>query len=231
MRLLPMAVACLWATVAAAQSPQGSAEPPGIRLLEAPAPDYPPAERAAGHQGQVLLRLRLTPAGAVDTVEVAQSSGFAALDQAALEAARNWKFAPLVPAQAGPVMVQRPVRFSLGVPDRGGASANRANALSRPAMESMLRQPCRQVNDEAAAFRHQHPGGKLADMQTFRASAGMLFMDAHDQPMPARLKLFGSLDKAWPLVLQRCAAEPAAIYGQVMKETLARAEAEADAAK
>ncbi len=221
-RLLPMAIACLWAASAAAQP---SVEPPGIRLLQAPAPDYPAAERAAGHQGLVLLRLRLTPAGAVETAEVAQSSGFIGLDQAALEAARSWKFAPPVPAPDGPVTVERPLRFSLGVPDRGGAPANRANVLSRPAMESMLRQPCRRVNDEAAAFRREHPGGKLADMQTFRASAGMLFMDSHAEPMPVRLKLFGSLNQAWPLVLQRCAAEPAAIYGQVMKEALAQAQA------
>lgn len=214
--LLP---ACLWAVAAFAQAPP-AAEPPGLRLLEAPPPDYPEAERAARHQGRVDLRLRLTRSGNVESAEVARSSGYPALDQAALEAARRWKFAPLGRA---PLTVERPVQFSLGAPD-GNASAAHAGALSRPALDALLRQPCSRVNDEAQKFRHAHPDGNLADMQTFRASAGMLFIDANAQPMDARLKLFGSLQQAWPMVLQRCAAEPAAVYGEVMKRALAQAQ-------
>jgi protein TonB len=62
--------------------------------LRNPAPSYPPISRRLGEAGTVLLRVRVTAQGASERVQVARSSGFPRLDQAASEAVRSWRFVP-----------------------------------------------------------------------------------------------------------------------------------------
>ncbi|MBX7164908.1 MAG: energy transducer TonB [Pirellulales bacterium] len=84
------------------------------RPLSNPPPLYPEAARRARQQGTVILRLTVAVDGAVKTIEVADSSGFELLDEAATSAVRNWRFAPAV-AEGRPVpwVGKLPVRFSL----------------------------------------------------------------------------------------------------------------------
>lgn len=65
-------------------------------------PPYPADAYARRHEGIVMLSLHVDVDGDVDRVEIAQSSGFASLDDAAVEAARNWRY---VPARRGGVSV------------------------------------------------------------------------------------------------------------------------------
>jgi protein TonB len=62
--------------------------------LQNPVPTYPLMSRRLGEAGRVLLRVRVTAQGTAEQVQVAQSSGFPRLDQAASEAVRNWRFVP-----------------------------------------------------------------------------------------------------------------------------------------
>ena len=57
-------------------------------------PDYPKGARQRGEQGDVILEIRVTAEGTVDDVKVAESSGFAELDEAAVRAAKSAKFSP-----------------------------------------------------------------------------------------------------------------------------------------
>ena len=57
-------------------------------------PDYPKGARQRGEQGDVVLEIRVNAEGAVDHVQVAASSGFAELDEAAVRAAKGAKFSP-----------------------------------------------------------------------------------------------------------------------------------------
>ena len=57
-------------------------------------PDYPKGARQRGEQGDVILEIRVNAGGAVDDVKVAESSGFAELDEAAVKAAKAAKFSP-----------------------------------------------------------------------------------------------------------------------------------------
>ncbi|MCA3366442.1 MAG: energy transducer TonB [Roseomonas sp.] len=57
-------------------------------------PAYPEASRRRGEQGVVRVELRVDPNGRVVDVRVLESSGFNALDAAALEAVRDWRFRP-----------------------------------------------------------------------------------------------------------------------------------------
>lgn len=82
--------------------------------LHNPAPVYPEQSRQQGEQGRVLVRVLVTSAGTVEQVNLRKSSGYAALDSAALETVKNWRF---VPAQRGSQVVSAwvvvPISFSL----------------------------------------------------------------------------------------------------------------------
>lgn len=59
-----------------------------------PPPTYPDDERKAGHEGVVRLNLCVDETGRATSVSVDSSSGFPALDQAALDWARNATWVP-----------------------------------------------------------------------------------------------------------------------------------------
>jgi protein TonB len=57
-------------------------------------PIYPEMSRRRGQEGTVMLELRVDANGRVTEVRVVESSGFSALDAAALETLREWRFRP-----------------------------------------------------------------------------------------------------------------------------------------
>jgi len=80
-----------------------------------PGPGYPIEARRRAEQGTVLLRIEVGVDGSVERVEIAQSSGFASLDESAVETVRTrWRF---VPAQRDGIAIeswcQVPIRFAL----------------------------------------------------------------------------------------------------------------------
>ena len=85
--------------------------------LNNPAPRYPQAARLAGEQGTVMLRVLVMRDGQASRVEIAKSSGYRRLDDAAQDAVWGWRFAP---ARQGtdPIeaWLQVPVRFRLEDP-------------------------------------------------------------------------------------------------------------------
>ncbi|MBI3140593.1 MAG: TonB family protein [Rhodocyclales bacterium] len=82
--------------------------------LNNPAPAYPALARRMGEQGRVLVRVRVSPEGDAEQVELKQGSGSPRLDQAAVEAVRRWRF---VPARQGTEAVAAwvlvPISFNL----------------------------------------------------------------------------------------------------------------------
>lgn len=65
-------------------------------LLNGVAPVYPVGSRRKREQGTVVLRLVISEAGRVIEVSVQRSSGFAALDEAAVAAVRKWRWSPMM---------------------------------------------------------------------------------------------------------------------------------------
>ena len=57
-------------------------------------PEYPHASRIRNEQGRVSLRVEIDAAGRVSGARVLVSSGYPALDQAAIQAVRQWRFEP-----------------------------------------------------------------------------------------------------------------------------------------
>ncbi|MCA9210861.1 MAG: TonB family protein [Planctomycetales bacterium] len=90
----------------------GSLTPPDFRGNVPPA--YPAEARQRGFEGTVLLHLSIDRLGRVVRVEVAETSGYAILDYAAIEAVRHWAGRPAFQnGQAIAADWNLPVRFRL----------------------------------------------------------------------------------------------------------------------
>jgi protein TonB len=77
--------------------------------LHRPNPVYPAASKRLREAGTVLLRVSLNAAGEVRDINVQTTSAYQRLDQAAMEAVRQWRF---IPATKG----QQPVASTVLVP-------------------------------------------------------------------------------------------------------------------
>ena len=80
-------------------------------------PVYPVRARRLGLEGRVVVRVAVGADGRAAEVTVAESSGHAMLDEAALAAVRTWTFAPaLRDGRPEPGALLVPVRFALRDP-------------------------------------------------------------------------------------------------------------------
>ncbi|RMV23671.1 Ferric siderophore transporter, periplasmic energy transduction protein TonB [Pseudomonas amygdali pv. myricae] len=98
---------------APAPAPPAPAAPPapvkesaavsGLASLGNPPPEYPGLALRRSWEGRVILRIKVLPNGRAGAVEVTKSSGKPVLDEAAVEAVRNWKF---IPAKRGDTPIE-----------------------------------------------------------------------------------------------------------------------------
>lgn len=82
--------------------------------LDNPRPPYPALARRMGWEGRVVLEVEVLAGGRCGGIRVAQGSGHAVLDNAALHSVQNWHFIPAT--RAGRPVTQWfriPVQFSL----------------------------------------------------------------------------------------------------------------------
>lgn len=77
-------------------------------------PVYPAIARVRGYEGVVLVSAEVLPDGRVGSMKIRKSSGYAILDQSAIEAVRPWKFEP-AKKYGSPltVWVDLPIKFIL----------------------------------------------------------------------------------------------------------------------
>ncbi len=64
------------------------------RYRDTPRPEYPESARRLSHEGRVLLRVLVDDQGHSRRVEIKDSSGSEALDRAAADAVKRWRFHP-----------------------------------------------------------------------------------------------------------------------------------------
>lgn len=82
--------------------------------LNNPPPDYPMAARRMGLQGRVMLHVEVLANGICGQINIQKSSGYAMLDNAALQKVKTWRFSPA--SQLGRAVdkwFMIPVQFSL----------------------------------------------------------------------------------------------------------------------
>ena len=99
--------------VAVAVAPAAPPSPPAIQFpssdasyLQNPKPPYPALSRRLNEQGKTTVRVMIGADGLPQRAEVAKSSGFDRLDQAALATVMRWRY---VPGKRGGVAVAMPV--------------------------------------------------------------------------------------------------------------------------
>ncbi|MCB1657767.1 MAG: energy transducer TonB [Pseudomonadales bacterium] len=82
--------------------------------LNNPSPQYPNMSRRLAEQGKVLLEVLILANGTVGDIKIKQSSGYKRLDDAALQAVKQWQF---LPAKRGNQAIDywyvQPISFSL----------------------------------------------------------------------------------------------------------------------
>ncbi len=79
-----------------------------------PPPRYPDTSRRRAEEGIVELQVMVSASGVAETIAIARSSGFEALDQAALNAVKRWRFIPGTRNGSPiPTTILVPVRFQL----------------------------------------------------------------------------------------------------------------------
>lgn len=69
---------------------------PHVDLTQPHTQLYPQSAQVSGEQGTVVVQVYVRPDGKVAKYNVAQSSGFGDLDDAALESVLNWRFVPAI---------------------------------------------------------------------------------------------------------------------------------------
>ncbi len=101
--------------VPAMPTAQGNGTPVNDRIpqpIRSPPPRYPRSAQRRGQSGTVLLRVSVTAGGSVDRVEILQGSRTRALDRAASDALRRWRFRPAMRGgQPVPGTVEVPITF------------------------------------------------------------------------------------------------------------------------
>lgn len=82
--------------------------------LNNPLPIYPRMSRRMGEQGTVLVRVFINAEGRAEKAEIRTSSGYARLDEAALDTVKRWRYLPAKRAGVAEAMwFNVPVRFVL----------------------------------------------------------------------------------------------------------------------
>lgn len=80
--------------------------------ISTPSPKYPPQALRKGEQGTVMVSAEIGVDGVPSSVEVANSSGSRALDRAAVDAVKRWRFRPaMTEGRPIPGRVQVPINF------------------------------------------------------------------------------------------------------------------------
>ena len=102
------------ATVAAAPVIRETQPDYKASYLNNPPPSYPAMARRNGLQGRVVLNVEVLANGSSGMITVQTSSGYAMLDNAALQTVKTWRF---IPARHGEQVVDKwfliPIQFSL----------------------------------------------------------------------------------------------------------------------
>ncbi|MYA34624.1 MAG: energy transducer TonB [Gemmatimonadales bacterium] len=98
---------------------EGGLVMPVLESAPPPAFPYPAAALEERVGGEILLRIRITAAGRVDSVAVATSSGHAVLDSAAAEGARHLRYRPARHGGA-PTAIWATLPVSYPAPGSGG---------------------------------------------------------------------------------------------------------------
>lgn len=166
--------------------------PTRLQAIETPQPMYPPAARAAGHQGTVVIGVLVSERGELLQAKVQRSSRSPALDQAALDAVHRWRFKPATDPSGQPIE----------------AAANVPFTFRKDSVASLPRKTCAELNLDMRHWRALEPESPLQQAPVY-ALAQQLALDGL-QTASALQQALAHFPQAFEQAVQRCAERPAA---------------------
>ncbi len=172
------------------------------KLLSSRAPEYPEAEKRAGHAGTVVITFRVGKAGVPEDLRVKTSSGYPVLDAAALDGARQWKFAPATDADGQVLDAIFEEHLEFRVSDDPMA---------------YLAQPCARLVEEIAAMRAAKPAAALGEGKTFGSTVAIVERAAAGRSPSERAVIMAKLPAFYEAVYADCLQSPASVYEVAMK--------------
>ena len=190
-----LAVCALLSHVALAQATRPKA-------IEQHPPAYPPAEEAARHGGRVTVRVGVKQDGIIENVEVIKSTGYPALDQAAIDAVKTWRFAPATDEQGKPVAST--LSFALN--------------FKPPPRELDFASTCAQVNEQVAALRAAAPDAGIDQVPAYGAIKDLA--EVMDETLPAEHRgvMQAALPRIYSDLQETCARKPQAKFHEAYSE-------------
>lgn len=179
-------------------------EPAAPTFVDGVQPAYPTDELAQGRSAAVLLELELDERGEVAGARVVESAGDA-FDQAALQAARSFRFTPtVVDGQAIPVTIGYRVVFE---PERAPTISVEGELIESGTRQPLGSSPLRLTQGDRSLVVQTQPDGSfrvagLADgTWTLTADGSGLRMDPVTvevvEGRVARAKLYAVVDRPW----------------------------------
>jgi TonB family protein len=173
-----------------------------VQLLTQPAIEYPAQAKAEGHQGTVRLRLTIDVEGNVDSAEVAASSKSQLLDDAAIAAAKSWKFSPAIDADDHPVAVAvvMPIQYA------------------KDSLNELPGKTCKDFSTDVKWFKSVNLEKPVSDMRIYNLSLGALV--AGTGSVPKMIELTRKFQKSFDKTMARCEDKPDETYWENIKSNM-----------
>lgn len=165
-----------------------------LQAVYTPQPLYPPAARAAGHQGTVVIGVLVSAEGDLLQAHVQRSSRSALLDQAALDAVRQWRF--------------RPATDPLGQAIESAGSVPFTFRKDSPA--SLPSKTCADLNVDLPRWRSLYPEAPLQDADVYPLAQQLLIA-----PLRTASQLqqaLASFPQAFAEAIRDCQRQPRARF-------------------
>jgi TonB family protein len=159
--------------------------------------EYPASERAAGHQGEIVLRGVVTPEGTITEATVQVSSRAPGLDEAALAAFRHWTFKPGLDAAGKPIAM--PVRAKV--------------EYAKDSVSTLPRKTCADFVADVRWHDETFPERKRSEMYLYRLTLGALIMVSLPRSNDFKAALTAGpsasdFQKAFDATFEHCSAHP-----------------------
>lgn len=180
------------ASVAADTSASAPMGPTRLQGIETPQPMYPPAARAAGHQGTVVISVLVSEHGELLQARVQRSSRSPALDQAALDAVHRWRFAPATDPLGRPIEAAASVPFT----------------FRKDSAASLPRKTCAELNTDLARWRTLEPDAPLQQADVYPLAQQLALDGLHTAA--ALQQAIRRFPQAFEQAVQQCTQQPQA---------------------
>ncbi len=162
--------------------------------------EFPADAKLAGHNGTVLVSAVITEAGLVEDASVKQSSGSVILDQAAVDAVKNWKLTPAL--------------------DESGKAVRTVIKLNVEYTQAFSEKySCRQFVIDSDWFDSERGLSRREELRIYKTLRGMFVASALRRGGAASLSKF-DFDKNWNDLIESCRKNPKTNFSDIWRKSL-----------